>query len=407
VSPEEPVKPVANRDRDQRVVLALNSGSSTVKFAAFAEGRDSALITGVAAALTTPEANLSWTSPAGSRSLPLPAADHRWAIESLGGLLAERGINIAGIGHRVVHGGEAFTEPTLIDERVIRRIEQLAPLAPLHNPPNLLGIRLLIERFPDVPQVAVFDTAFHQTLPPQAFHYALPREFYETHRVRRYGFHGTSHQHVATEAARRLNRDLAGLQMITAHLGNGCSACAIRDGRSVDTTMGFTPAEGMMMGTRSGDVDPTLHQFLARQAGLSLDEVTELLNRRGGLLGVSGFSNDRRLLEQRAAAGDERAALALELFCFRAAKAILGMTASLERVEALVFTGGIGENSPWVRRRIIEQTALLGIRFDEAANNRNGIDTNGRISRPDSPVCLVVPTNEELAIARAVWRLLG
>jgi acetate kinase len=406
VSPEEPVKPVANRDRDQRVVLALNSGSSTVKFAAFAEGRDSALITGVAAALTTPEANLSWTNPAGSRSLPQPAADHRLAIESLGRLLAERGINIAGIGHRIVHGGEAFTEPTLIDERVIRRIEQLAPLAPLHNPPNLLGIRLLIERFPDVPQVAVFDTAFHQTLPPRAFHYALPREFYETHRVRRYGFHGTSHQHVATEAARRLNRDLAGLQLITVHLGNGCSACALRDGRSVDTTMGLTPAEGMMMGTRSGDVDPTLHQFLARQAGLSLAEVTELLNRRSGLLGVSGFSNDRRLLEQRAAAGDERAALALELFCFRAAKAVLGMTASLECVEALVFTGGIGENSALIRRRIVEQAALLGIRLDAEANNRNGIDTNGRISRPGSPACLVVPTNEELAIASAVWRLL-
>lgn len=406
MSSGEPVNPVMNRDRDQRVVLALNSGSSTVKFAAFAEGQDSALVTGIAAALTTPEATLSWSSPAGSQSLPLPDADHRVAIESLCRLLAELGMNLAGIGHRVVHGGEVFTQAMRIDEAVIRQIEQLAPLAPLHNPSNLLGIRVLTERFPAVPQVAVFDTAFHQTLPPRAFHYALPREFYETHRVRRYGFHGTSHQHVGVEAARRLNRDFAGLQMITAHLGNGCSACAIRDGRSVDTTMGLTPAEGMMMGTRSGDVDPTLHQFLARQAGLSLDEVTELLNRRGGLLGVSGFSNDRRLLEQRAAAGDERAALALELFCFRAAKAILGMTASLERVEALVFTGGIGENSAWVRRRILEQTALLGIRLDEAANNRNGSDTNGRISRPGSPVCLVVPTNEELAIAREVWRLL-
>lgn len=407
MNPGEPVNLAATGGCDQRVVLALNSGSSTVKFAAFADGQDSALIAGVASALATPEANLSWTSPAGSQALPLPAADHRVAIEALCRLLEELGINIAGIGHRVVHGGEAFTEATAVDEVVIRQIEQLAPLAPLHNPPNLLGIRLLTEHFPAVPQVAVFDTAFHQTLPPKAFHYALPREFYENHRVRRYGFHGTSHRHVAIEAARRLNRDLAGLQLITAHLGNGCSACAIRDGRSVDTTMGLTPAEGMMMGTRSGDVDPTLHQFLARQAGLSLDEVTELLNRRGGLLGVSGFSNDRRLLEQRAAAGDERAMLALELFCFRAAKAILGMTASLERVEALVFTGGIGENSAWVRRRIVEQTALLGVRLDEAANNRNGSDTNGRISRLDSPAGLVVPTNEELAIAREVWRLLG
>lgn len=407
MSSGEPVNPVVNSGRDQRVVLALNCGSSTVKFAAFAEGGDSALVTGVAAALATPEANLSWTNPAGSRALPLPDADHHVAIESLCRLLPELGMNLVGIGHRVVHGGEVFPKATPIDEIVIRQIEQLAPLAPLHNPANLLGIRVLTERFPAVPQVAVFDTAFHQTLPPKAFHYALPREFYENHRVRRYGFHGTSHQHVGREAARRLNRDFAGLQMITVHLGNGCSACAIRDGRSVDTTMGLTPAEGMMMGTRTGDVDPTLHQFLARQTGLSLEEVTELLNRRGGLLGVSGFSNDRRLLEQRAAAGDEWAALALELFCFRAAKAILGMTASLERVEALVFTGGIGENSAWVRRRIIEQTALLGIRFDEAANNRNGIDTNGRISRPDSPACLVVPTNEELAIAREVWRLLG
>src|SRR5690606_8026171 len=205
--------PAANNYLDQRVALALNSGSSTVKFAAFAEGRDSAIITGVASALTTPGANLSWTSPTGSQSLALPDADHRMVIEFLCRLLAELGMNVAGIGHRVVHGGEAFAGATLIDEIVIRRIEQLAPLAPLHNPANLLGIRLMTERFPAVPQVAVFDTAFHQTLPPKAFHYTLPREFYENHRVRRYGFHGTSHQHVATEAARRLNRDLAGLQM--------------------------------------------------------------------------------------------------------------------------------------------------------------------------------------------------
>jgi acetate kinase len=295
----------------------------------------------------------------------------------------------------------------VLDDAAVDGIRACNELAPLHNPANLLGIELARRRFPALAQVAVFDTAFHQTLPPKAYVYALPYELYERHRVRRYGFHGTSHSYVAAQAARHLGRPLTELQLVTAHLGNGCSACAIKNGRSVDTTMGFTPLEGLVMGTRSGDIDPNLHQFLVEQTGRSLHEVTELLNRQSGLLGLSGVSNDMRtLLDLRQ--GNPRAALAVDVFCYRLAKALLAMAAALDRIDALVFTGGIGEHAAPVRAETLAQLAVLGPIVDAALNATAGAKTRGRITTTDSRLlALVIPTNEELVIARETARLVG
>jgi acetate kinase len=384
-------------------VLVLNCGSSTVKFAAFGRGQSRPSLSGVGEALGTASATIRWRADDAGQSRPLPEADHRLAIGFVHDLLSRARLSPVGIGHRVVHGGETFAAATLVDDAVLTRIEELAQLAPLHNPANALGIRLLRKAFPGLPQVAVFDTAFHQTMPVRAYHYALPPEYRTQFGIRRYGFHGTSHRFVAQAAAGRLGRGLEKLQLIIVHLGNGCSACAIRDGRSVDTSMGLTPSEGMMMGTRSGDVDPMLHGFLGRNAGMSPEDIDALLNRHSGLLGVSGISNDRRQLEQRAQAGDERAALALEMFCFRAAKSILAMAASLDRLDALVFTGGIGENSASIRAAIVRHLALLNLGIDRESNENLGPSNDGRISSPEKTVCLVVPTNEELAIANEVW----
>jgi acetate kinase len=254
--------------------------------------------------------------------------------------------------------------------------------------------------------VAVFDTAFHQTLPPKAFMYALPHELYEQHKIRRYGFHGSSHGYVAEQAAQRLGRPLVELELITAHLGNGCSACAVQGGRSVDTTMGFTPLEGLVMGTRSGDVDPNLHQYLVDHTGRSLNQVTELLNRRSGLLGLSGKSNDMRSLLAAREQGDGRARLAIEVFCYRLAKAILALSAALSRVDALVFTGGIGEHAAPVRAETVQALQILGIELDSELNLGDGGSSEGRISRQSSRVpVFVIPTNEELVIARETARL--
>jgi acetate kinase len=313
----------------------------------------------------------------------------------------------AAVGHRVVHGGETFSASVVLDDQTIDGIRACKDLAPLHNPANLLGIEIARREFPRLAHVAVFDTAFHQTLPRKAFMYAIPHELYERHRVRRYGFHGTSHAFVAGETARRLGRPLVDLQMVTAHLGNGCSACAIKGGRSVDTTMGFTPLEGLVMGSRSGDVDPNLHAFLAEHTGRSLAEITDLFNRRSGLLGVSGTSNDMRTLLAARDRGDQRAALAIDVFCYRLAKGVLGLCAALDRVDALVFTGGIGEHAPAIRAQTLAQLGVLGPVLDPARNAVHGAGSDGRITTDGSPLpALVVPTNEELVIARETARLL-
>ena len=303
-----------------------------------------------------------------------------------------------GIGHRVVHGGERFREPVRVDRGTLDAIRAMIPFAPLHNPGNLQGIEVALATCPGVPQVAVFDTAFHQTMPPRAFRYALPRDLYDAHRVRRYGFHGTSHAHVARRAADLLGKPPEALNLITLHLGNGASATAIREGKSVDTSMGMTPLEGLIMGTRCGDLDPAVPFFLGAVTGKNPEELLDLLNEESGMKGICG-ANDMREVHRRAAAGDPSASLAIDMYCYRIRKYIGAYTAVLGRVDALVFAGGIGENDAEVRRRACEGLSLLGIAVDEA---RNGSPSSvpREIQREGMPVkVLVIPTNEELEIA--------
>jgi acetate kinase len=366
-------------------VLVINSGSSSLKFA-----------------LIEPETGAVVSHGLAER---LSATGHAEALERV---FAELGgdAGISAVGHRVVHGGEAFSESVVIDDTTVRAIRECAELAPLHNPANLLGIEAARRAFPGVLQVAVFDTAFHQSLPRRAFLYAVPYELYEQHKLRRYGFHGTSHRYVAEEAAKLLGRPLAELELVTAHLGNGCSAAAVRGGRSIDTSMGLTPLEGLVMGTRSGDVDPALHQFLAERTGQTLAQITELLTRKSGLLGLSGRSNDMRTLLEARAQGDERAAIAVEVFCYRLAKTVLALCAGLERLDALVFTGGIGEHAASVREETLKGLAILGFELDPRRNLGHGRDSGGRItSEASARTALVVNTNEELVIAREAMRL--
>jgi acetate kinase len=364
---------------------------------------------GTAERLNTKEASLSIKLGDGPKQTEsLGNADHHQALlKAVHQLSAEQQSRVEAIGHRVVHGGEEFHEPTLVDASILEKIEALSDLAPLHNPAAVEGIRIAQKLFPKTPQVAVFDTAFHQTLPPHAFHYAVPLDLYRKYKVRRYGFHGTSHHYVALETAKRLSRPLESLQLVTAHLGNGCSAAAIKNGCSVDTTMGLTPQEGLMMGTRSGDVDPTLHSFLGEKEHLSLVQITDLLTRQSGLLGVSGVSQDMRSVCEAADQGNEDARLALDLFCYRLARGILSLTASLERIDALVFTGGIGENSARVRAQALGHLAILNPHLDPAENETHGREQGGRITRDSGLTCLVVPTNEELMIAQQTAELLA
>ena len=393
---------------DSGLVLVLNSGSSSVKFALLDPDSGQRTLEGLAERVGTPEAVLRIGRHPDAVTERLHDSGHQAIISRILDYLpgtapaaaGHDGVGLAAIGHRVVHGGARFAESVLVDSEVIAAIRAVSSLAPLHNPHNLAGIEAVRVVRPDLPQVAVFDTAFHQTMPSAAFRYAVPEEWYARYGVRRYGFHGTSHRFVSARAAALLGRPLDQLRLVTAHLGNGCSLAAVRDGLSVDTTMGLTPLEGLVMGTRSGDVDPGVFGYLAGQAGLTVDQVTEALNSASGLAGLSGVGNDMRAVEAAAAAGDDRAGLALEVFVRRLAKAVAGMVVGLDRLDALVFTGGIGENSAEVRRRVLARLSFLGLAEDPEANARHGQATAGRIS-PDGPVlALVVPTDEELMIAR-------
>ena len=387
-------------------ILVINCGSSSVKFALFPDHGPTPLAHGVIERLNSPEAE-GWLEVAeeGSTSLAIASpADHQAALAAaLSAIRARPDLEaITAIGHRVVHGGQRFSKPMVIDANVISGIRELAPLAPSHAIPNALGIEAASALFPDTPQVAVFDTAFHQTIEPRVFRYAIPESFYREQQVRRYGFHGTSHAWVAARAAEILELPGDQHRLLTAHLGNGCSATAILNGRSVDTSMGLTPLEGLVMGSRSGNVDPNLHAYLHRQTGMSLQEITDMLNHRSGLAGLSGVGDLRRISELDAQ-GDPAARLAIEIFTFRLARELAGLCVSLGGPpDALVFTGGIGENSAMVRRETVAQLGVLGLHLDESANLLHGRETRGRISHPDvRPAVWVIPTNEELAIATA------
>jgi acetate kinase len=382
-----------------KAILVINCGSSSVKFALIDLSSETRLMTGLAECIGGPLAQLSWKRGADKFSKLLPDATLVDCLSEIIAVLPAE-TEVIAVGHRVVHGAEEFSGSVVIDAKVLEALERCSALAPLHNPANIAGIRASQKVFPDLPQVSVFDTAFHQTIPVHAYLYAVPYSWYAENGVRRYGFHGTSYRYVAGETARRLNQPLADTSIIIAHLGNGCSACAIEGGMSADTTMGISPLEGLVMGTRSGDVDPALHAFISKALGWSLDRVMTALNTESGLLGLSGQSNDMRTLVEAAEAGNDRAALAIEVFAYRLAKSIMGLTAALSKLDAIVFTGGIGENSHKVRARAIEHLRILGIQVDPELNAQNGHETTGRITKNGCVPCLVVPTNEELMIAR-------
>lgn len=390
-----------------RNILVINCGSSSIKFALVNEVQSTFPLQGLAERLGSPEAVLHWQLGDVKQSLDIPGADHQAALEKLLPLAQEAaGGKLDGIGHRVVHGGEHFTGSSLINEQVLQAIRDSAQLAPLHNPANLVGIDAAMTLFPGLPQVSVFDTAFHQTMPEHAFRYAVPEFLYKEHSVRRYGFHGTSHSYVSKRAAEMTGLPVNDSCWLTAHLGNGCSTCAIVNGESHDTSMGLTPLEGLAMGTRSGDVDPNLHSYLSRTLGWSLEQIDRMLNHDSGLKGLSGLSNDLRTLQEARANGHAGATLAFEVFCYRLAKSLASMACALPKLDGLIFTGGIGENSTAVRTRTLEHLKLLNLQLDEDANARCIRGVGGEIQAQGSPRVLVVPTNEERQIALDTLALL-
>ncbi|MCX7598486.1 MAG: acetate kinase [Armatimonadetes bacterium] len=398
------------------LVLVVNCGSSSLKYQLFDMRDETILAKGLAERVSVAggrDAVLTH-QPAATPELRVeaPMADHSVAVALVLDALThpvhgvvESLAQIGAVGHRVVHGGEAFARSVLITPEVLQAIERCAELAPLHNPANLMGIRAAQRHLPHVPHVAVFDTAFHQTMPRRAWLYGLPYELYEKYGIRRYGFHGTSHLYVSQIAGEFLeSRGIPRQEqkIITCHLGNGCSMAAVLAGQSIDTSMGFTPLEGLLMGTRCGDLDPAIIPFLMERLGMTTDEVEEYTNRKAGLLGVSGVSSDMRDISAAAAAGNDRAVAAIELFCYRVRKYIGAYAAAMGGVHAVVFTAGIGENNPEVRRRCVEGLEFLGIKIDP---ERNQATPKGEpavdISAPDATAhVLVIPTNEELLIAR-------
>lgn len=406
-------------------ILVLNAGSSTLKFQLvrtdgerIAANRDQRLARGQIERLGG-EAVLSLragSAPASQQAAPL--RDHAAAVDWIIRWLADPGSgvdldavgDIGAVGHRVVHGGERFSRSALIDDEVLRGIEATIELAPLHNPHNLSGIRAARAALgPAVPQVAAFDTAFHHSLPEAAYLYALPYQYYRRFKVRRYGFHGTSHRYVAHRWRQLTGRPQEDTRIVTLHLGNGCSACAIRGGESVDTSMGFTPLEGLVMGTRSGDLDPAILDYLAAKEGLSLSQVEAILNKQSGLLGISGLTGDmRELLDEAREHGDRRARLAIDLFCYRVRKYVGAYLAALDGAEAIVFAGGIGENAASVRAAICDGLRWMGAELDPERNAATVDGAEGRIDTGTGRLQLwVIPTDEELLIARDTYRLVA
>ncbi len=389
-------------------VLVLNCGSSSLKFAVLDAHSGEELISGIAECLGLDDARVKYKHLGNKEQLSLPkAAMHDAALNKVVALINDTGLgkNLIAVGHRVVHGGEAFTQSVVIDDAVLSAIESVSHLAPLHNPANLLGIRAATEAFSHLPQVAVFDTAFHQTMPEHAYLYALPYSLYKERGVRRYGFHGTSHFYVATHSAALLEKPAEEVNLITAHLGNGSSVTAIKAGKSVDTSMGLTPLEGLMMGTRSGDVDPGLLEFLANECGYSVAEISALLNKSSGFLGVSESSSDCRTIEEGYEQNDPGSVRALNLFCYRLAKQIAAYLPAVGQLDAIVFTGGIGENSDLIREKVINHLSFLGIRLNSAHNKAARFGEAGVISEPGNIKVVVMPTNEELVIAKDALRL--
>lgn len=397
-------------------ILVINSGSSSIKFRLYDMGQEILLVSGKVERIGEPDGISIYRGHQASGDVQeykeqSPVADHAAGLKQIFELLESRGPldsmkSLHAIGHRVVHGGEVFRAPALVNEAVIAGIRKMIPLAPLHNPANLVGIETARRLCPQVPQVVVFDTTFFQTLAPHAYRYALPDDLYQQHHVRRYGFHGTSHQYVARQAADFLQQPLETLQLITLHLGNGASAAAIRDGICIDTSMGMTPLEGLIMGTRCGDLDPSVPFYLGRTLGMELNDIETLLNHDSGMKGLCGAS-DMREVHRLADSGDERAHLAIEMYCYRICKYIGAYYAILGGLDALVFTAGVGENDPVIRESVCNRLSILGITIDP---ERNQSSTRGpfTVSKESSLIkVLVVPTNEELEIARQTLSIIS
>ena len=394
-------------------VLVINAGSSSVKYYLYDMPQAEILARGAIEKIGERDAELTHWVQGHTHAEAVGVSSVEDAMELILETLVHEDVGvlesfseIGGVGHRVVHGGEEFTGSVIVDEKVIASIEKFADLAPLHNPPNLAGIRAVQRRIPDVPQVACFDTAFHSTIPEVAYMYALPYEFYEKYHIRRYGFHGVSHRYVARRAAAIMGKHKYDVNVITCHLGNGCSITAVKNGCSVDTSMGFTPLEGVPMGTRTGDLDPAILFYLADK-GYGPDELKTLCNKQSGLFGISGASNDVRDLVELAEEGHERAQLAIDVFCYRIKKYIGAYAAVLGVVDAVVFTGGIGENSAYLRSKICSDLTQIGVALDQAANSQTrGTETD--ISGDGSRVAVfVIPTNEQVAIAHDTYELTG
>ncbi|GIU08708.1 MULTISPECIES: acetate kinase [unclassified Shewanella] len=394
-----------------KLVLVLNCGSSSLKFAVIDALTGDDQISGLAECFGLEDSRIKWKVNGQKSEASLGAfTAHREAVEyivnDILGAHPEIAAEIQAIGHRVVHGGEKFTRSVIIDESVIHGIEDCATLAPLHNPAHLIGIRAAQASFPSLPQVAVFDTAFHQTMPEKAYIYALPYKLYRENAIRRYGMHGTSHLFISREAAAALGKDEADTNIICAHLGNGASVTAIKGGKSVDTSMGLTPLEGLVMGTRCGDVDPSVIFHLVNRLGYTLDEVESVLNKQSGLLGISELTNDCRGIEEGFESGHKGATLALEIFCYRLAKYIASYTVPLERLDAVVFTGGIGENSDLIREKVLNSLAIFNFNVDKERNAAARFGNGGQITTDEGTVAMVIPTNEEWVIAQDAIELI-
>ncbi|MCQ8143812.1 propionate kinase [Salmonella enterica] len=381
------------------VVLVINCGSSSIKFSVLDVATCDVLMAGIADGMNTENAFLSIN---GDKPINLSHSNYEDALKAIAFELEKRDLtdSVALIGHRIAHGGELFTQSVIITDEIIDNIRRVSPLAPLHNYANLSGIDAARRLFPAVRQVAVFDTSFHQTLAPEAYLYGLPWEYFSSLGVRRYGFHGTSHRYVSRRAYELLDLDEKNSGLIVAHLGNGASICAVRNGQSVDTSMGMTPLEGLMMGTRSGDVDFGAMAWIAKETGQTLSDLERVVNKESGLLGISGLSSDLRVLEKAWHEGHERARLAIKTFVHRIARHIAGHAASLHRLDGIIFTGGIGENSVLIRQLVIEHLGVLGLTLDVEMNKQPNSHGERIISaNPSQVICAVIPTNEEKMIA--------
>ena len=395
-------------------ILVINAGSSSLKYQLMDPETEEVFAKGLCERIGI-DGRLTHKIPASDAKyeFDIPMPTHAEAIQAVLDALTSsaHGViksmdEIDAVGHRVVHGGEAFAHSVIIDNTVMAALEACIPLAPLHNPANITGIRACQQVMPGKPMVGVFDTAFHQSMPPRAFIYALPYEYYTENHVRRYGFHGTSHYYVSHRAAAMLGRPIEDLKIVTCHLGNGSSVCAIDGGKSIETSMGFTPLDGLPMGTRCGAIDVSIIEYLMETHDMSIEQVMDILNKKSGVLGVSGVSSDFRDIEAAAEKGNKRAQLAIDMFCYKTTKRIASASAAMGGIDAVVFTAGVGENSAELRAKIVENLAFMGIKIDPEKNNTRGVETD--ISAADATVhTLLIPTNEELVIAQDTARLVA